>query len=92
MPKRVDSNQPEIVEGLRDIGATVLHIHEVGHGAPDLVVGFRNRNYLIEVKDGKKIPSKRKLTPDEQIFHQWWRGQVKIANNLQEALAIIGAI
>jgi hypothetical protein len=32
---RVDANQPEIVAALRKCGATVQHLHQVGHGARD---------------------------------------------------------
>lgn len=37
--KRVDRNQPEIVEALRKAGASVGHTHGVGQGFPDVVVG-----------------------------------------------------
>lgn len=82
----VDANQGEIVEALRRIGASVKPIHRVGEGVPDLLVGDRGRNYLVEVKDGDKIPSQQKLTPDEQEFHDTWRGQVHIIRSVDEAL------
>lgn len=62
---RVDANQAAIAEALRSCGATVQLIHTVGKGCPDLLVGFGGINLLLEVKDGSKPPSKRKLTPDE---------------------------
>ena len=90
--KRVDGNQAEIVGALRDIGASVHPLHMVGRGFPDVCVGFRGRNYLLEIKDGNKPPSRRKLTPDEKKWHQTWNGQVTIVKNIDEALATIGAI
>ena len=36
---RVDSNQPEIVATLRGMGCSVQHLHAVGKGVPDLLVG-----------------------------------------------------
>lgn len=92
MPKRVDTNQPEIVNALRKVGATVAPTHTLGRGFPDLVVGFRGYNYLLEIKDGSKPPSKRKLTPDELKWHEEWNGQVAIVNSIDEALRVIGAI
>lgn len=92
MPKKVDSNQPEIVRGLRAVGATVQHLHEVGQGCPDILVGFRGVNYLIEIKDGDKVPSKRKLTDRELVWHSWWLGRVAIIETIEEALIYIGAI
>ena len=86
---RVDANQAEIVNGLRKIGATVISTANIGKGFPDLCVGFRGKNYLIEVKDGEKSPSARKLTKDEEIFFKYWSGQVHIANDICEAIEII---
>lgn len=87
---RVDANQTEIVQALRDMGASVAITSMVGSGFPDIVVGFRGRNYLIEIKDGSKPPSKRKLTEDEQRFFDAWRGTIFVVNNVNEALEIIG--
>lgn len=87
---RVDANQNEIVEGLRGVGATVAITSMVGNGFGDIVVGHRGRNFLFEIKDGSKPPSKRKLTPDEQEFHDTWRGTILIINSLDEALEILG--
>jgi hypothetical protein len=86
---RVDANQAEIVQALRLAGCTIQHLHTVGHGCPDLLVGIAGVNYLLEVKDGQKPPSKRKLTPDEIAWHEQWSGQVAIVYNVDEALAIV---
>jgi len=89
---RIDRNQPEIVDALRKVGATVQHLHSVGKGCPDIVVGYQGQNYLIEIKDGEKPPSRRKLTDDEQAFLDTWRGQIAVANSVKDALQIIGAL
>jgi hypothetical protein len=87
---RVDTNQPAIVEVLRGAGATVLHLHTIGRGCPDIAVGIHGKNYLMEIKDGSKSPSKQKLTRDEQEWHDAWRGEVCIVSSVDEALAAIG--
>lgn len=92
MPKRVDKNQPEIVAALRQAGCSVVHLHEVGQGCPDVLVGRNDINYLIEIKDGQKSPSKRKLTPIEAEFHAAWRGQVCIAKTVDDALRVVGLV
>ena len=89
---KVDVNQRKIVQALFNIGADVLHLHQLGGGAPDILVGFRGRNYLLEIKDGDKPPSRRKLTPREQQFFDFWPGQAAVVNNIAEALEIIGAV
>lgn len=88
--KRVDSNHVEIVRGLRAIGASVQSIASVGKGCPDLLVGMRGFNWILEVKDGSQPPSKRRLTPDEKKWHDLWRGDVRIVTCLDEALDAIG--
>lgn len=92
MPKRTDANQAEIVAALRQAGASVAPTHGLGRGFPDLAVGFRGQNFLLEVKDGMKKPSERKLTPDEERWHQGWRGQVVTVESVPEALAAIGIV
>lgn len=88
---RIDDNQPLIVEALRRAGARVQPLHTVGKGCPDLLVGFRGRNLLLEIKDGAKSASRRELTRDERAWHDQWAGQVAVVASIAEALAAIGA-
>ena len=82
---RVDANQPAIVAALRDIGASVQHLHMVGDGCPDLLVGFRGRTYLMEVK----ATPKSRLTPDERAWHENWRGTVYVVTSPEQAIEIV---
>jgi hypothetical protein len=88
--KRVDDNQAKIVKQLRRLGISVQHLHTIGQGCPDLLLGVRNQNFLIELKDEKKPPSAKKLTPDEEEFFNEWRGQVTKCETLEEILKVIG--
>lgn len=93
MPRRaarVDENQSTIVSALRAVGATVTPTHAAGEGFPDLCVGYQGSNYLLEVKDGNKPPSKRRLTDPQIEWHRDWRGQRAVVNNATEALEAIG--
>ena len=89
---KVDSNQVEIVAALRRVGASVAHTHMVGDGFPDIIVGYRGHNYMVEIKDGSKKPSAQKLTDDEKDFHKDWLGTIHIVNGVDSALEMIGAI
>ena len=83
---RVDDNQKEIVSALRKVGATVRVITQ-GDGLPDLLVGFRGRTVLMEVKDGNKVPSAQALTEAEKKFHDEWRGgSLVVVNSIEAAL------
>ena len=52
---RIDRNQPEIVDALRKRGASVALLHTAHDGIPDLLVGYKGKNFLLEVKDGQNI-------------------------------------
>jgi Holliday junction resolvase len=86
---KVDANQAEIVRALRQAGASVVSLANLGFGCPDLLVGKNGTNWLMEIKDGRGKPSERKLTPDETFFHAAWRGQICVVETVAEALACL---
>jgi Holliday junction resolvase len=87
---RVDVNQAEIVNDLRSIGASVLSMASIGRGCPDLLVGFGGRNYLFEVKDPKKPPSRRLLRPEQVNWHACWSGHVCVVETFADCLRALG--
>lgn len=66
---RVDRPHAEFVRLFRSLGAVVFDTSRVGGGFSDLVVIWRGEVMLVEVKDGAKAPSKRKLTKAQVDFH-----------------------
>lgn len=86
---RVDANQKEIVAKLRKFGCSILHTHQLGKGAPDIIIGYNNLNYLIEIKDGSKTKSQQKLTPDELEFQSNWKGAYFVCNSYEQIISII---
>ena len=86
--RKVDGNQQAIVTALRQVGASVIHLHTVGHGCPDLLVGYRGVNHLIEIK-----ADNGRMTQAQLALHGAWRGApVIIVRSVDEALQAIGAI
>ncbi len=48
------------------------------------------RTFLMEIKDGKKAPSRRALTPDEFKWHADWRGYpVAVVESLEQAIKVV---
>jgi hypothetical protein len=89
--RKADGNQSALVRQIRQIpGLMVRHTHTVGQGFVDAVIGYGGKNYLLEIKDPSKPPSQRKLTPDEQKFHDEWTGQVAVVETLDDVLRVIG--
>lgn len=73
---------------LRKAGAYVSFLNE----PCDLLVGYQGRTILFEIKDGDKPPSARKLTPNEQKFHdEWTGGSLHIVTCIQEAIDVLMA-
>lgn len=96
---RIDANQPQIVNDLRGLGCVVWSTAGVGNGFPDIVVGHKGRNYLFEIKDPEKPPSKRRLTVKEMDFCSVWekpgwvtacKGQVDTIETVEDAMEIMG--
>ncbi len=87
MAKKTDNNQAEIVRGLRSIGASVTVLSSVGGGCPDLICGYRERNYLFECKNLEGRGDR--LTPAEEAWIRSWGGQIAIIFNVEQALAVM---
>lgn len=86
---RVDENQSEIVASFRAMGCSVADTSAVGDGFPDLVVGKFGITVLVEVKNPRKIPSKRRLTPDQKDFHDEWNGSITIVETLDDVIDLV---
>ena len=86
-----DANEAEIVNALHGIGASVYRLD-----VPcDVIVGFRRRNYLLEIKlppGPKGGTAHRNLTTDQLMFQSTWRGQFAVVRSVNEAFAAIGAV
>ena len=89
---KVDANQAAIVRALRQIGASVQSLADIGDGCPDLLVSFRNRMCLMEVKDGNQPASKRRLTEAEENWIRNWQAPVLIVESVDQALKFMNSI
>ena len=84
--KKVDKNQKDVVNALRNYGAQVILLHTVGGGIPDLMVCYADTTILMEVKDA----ADKKLTPQQVMFFDEWKGgALHRVNSVQEALEVL---
>lgn len=82
---RVDANQAQIVSALRAAGAYVWII-----GLPvDLLVGYKNYTFLVEIKDG---PKKRLTALQEDFFKNWSGSTLARIDGPEAALRMIGVV
>ena len=83
---RADENQAEIVSALRQLGATVVILSQVGGGCPDILVGYRGESYLMEIKGPRGRLSKKQVE-----FHKSWRGgEISVIRSVGQAIKTIG--
>lgn len=86
---RVDANHAEIVKALRAIGAEVADMSGAGNGFSDLVCLYLDKVLLVEVKDGQKPPSARKLTPAQVEFAKAWKGHWVCVTSAEDAVNVV---
>lgn len=82
--KKTDANQKQIVAELRQLGYSVMDCSTVGRGFPDLVIGYNNKNYLIEIKT--KVG---KLNDLQVQFAINWRGQIAVARTTEQIIKLL---
>ena len=78
-PKR-DANEPEIVKALEAIGCDVHRLDK----PVDLVVGYRGRTVLLEVKT-----KGGKLTDDQKTFFELFRGEAYVVRTVERAIEVM---
>lgn len=88
---RIDSNQTEIVAHFREWGCSVLIIADLKN-ACDLIVSKHGRSIFTELKDGKKPPSARKLTPGEIQFKANTQGIWRLVESIADADKLIAEL
>lgn len=86
---KTDRNHRDIVTALRMAGWSVQSLAGLAGGVPDVLAGKGGVNVLIEIKDGQRPPSDRRLTPDQRDWHAAWRGQVIVVESVEQALEAV---
>ena len=86
---RTDRNHQDVIKALRSVGCSVLSLHQVGSGCPDLLVARNGKTCLMEVKDGELPPSGRRLTQDEAEFFATWKGECHVVDSVNDAVSIV---
>lgn len=85
---RKDANHAAIVAGLRSVGVSVLELHQLGGGVPDVLAGRNGRERLLEVKPPGALSGGHKVSaPGQSEWAARWRGiPVAVVTSLDEAL------
>lgn len=79
---RPDANHHDVVKWYEECFCSVVELHKVGFGCPDLLIGAAGLTELAEVKtvDGE-------LEPSQRTFITNWRGsKVNIIRDQQDVI------
>ena len=79
---KTDIIQKQCVEAAKKLGASVVSLASIGGGCPDLLVGFRGKNFLLELKSTPKAS----ITKDQKIFHEVFEGSIKVIYSVDELI------
>lgn len=83
---KTDRNQSAIVQALREAGCSVVSLHQLGHGIPDLLVATPSgETLLVEVKSAKGS-----LTPDQVHWISRWQGRVEVIRDPDDIARLLG--
>lgn len=80
---RKDDNHQQVVKEFRKLGWSVLDVAQLKNCC-DLVVAKDGYTVAVEVKDGEKPPSQRKLSLGELKFKQGWKGIYFLVQSLED--------
>lgn len=86
--KRVDDNQRIIIEAFRSMGASVYVISE----PVDLLIGYAGKTCAVEVKDGAKSASRKKLTRQQVEFFSEFKGMAAKVETLEDCRLLLGGM
>lgn len=85
---RVDANQPEIVDAFRRMGCSVLIISQLKNCC-DAFIAKGGVTVAVEIKDGTKPLSARKLSAGEREFRDSWKGQYAVVESIEDAQKVV---
>jgi hypothetical protein len=82
---RRDTNEPDIIQAIKDMGASVVQLNDPG--IPDLLIGLNGVNVLAEVKTDIG-----KLTHEQTYFMGNWTGQAAVVRTAQDVIELLTRI
>ena len=84
---RVDKNHKSIVQCFRKLGCSVLSLHMVGKGCPDLLICYQMQLYLVEVKD-----TGGKLNTLQEDWHRKWGSPIYVVRSNNEVVSLLNKL
>lgn len=83
---RKDANHGAVIAAFERMGCSVIDVSGTPCGF-DILVGYGGLCIPVEIKDGTKPPSARKLTENEAKVHARWTGGKRIVLDMDGVAA-----
>lgn len=83
---KVDENHHDVVVALKRIGCRVQSLAAVGGGCPDVLVLWRDRLYLLEIK----APGGRLNKAQREWHESWCSAPLAVVSSPGEAVEAVG--
>jgi hypothetical protein len=68
------------------LGASVLNLSTVGRGCPDLLIGYKGKSVLVEVKRNDKSTY---TEPQVKFMQEWRGGAISRIDSVDAAIRLI---
>jgi len=90
---KVDANHKEIVDAMKELGASIIDTSRLGKGMPDVIVGFRGQTILMEIKNPKTQYGRKGLNENQRKWAEGWSGgPLSIVDGVDAALRALGVL
>jgi hypothetical protein len=87
-----DDNHNEIAKAFRALGCGWIDTYQFGSPMLDGLAEINTETWMIEIKDGAKPKSARKLTVGETKSFSTWRGKMAIIESLSDVVALVNKV
>jgi Holliday junction resolvase len=87
---RQDANASAIIKALKACGVSVVDLHAVGAGVPDVLCGYQGRSVLMEIKAREKATNASVRERQETFAREWKGSPVVTVRSEADALLAIG--
>lgn len=86
---RKDANHRDLVNFFRKAGAIVDDVSDLPGLGYDIIVCFAGETVMVEIKDGSKPPSARRLTESEEAAKARWGKKFAVIEDEEQAKGLL---
>lgn len=87
---RKDNNHGEIIEFCKSVGCLVADLSPLGNGCPDVLLSFRGKIFLVEIKNPRTSYGRRGLNKNQKKFAECW--PVNVVRTTADVVDLLGIL